>query len=806
MQANYWVEQIEFNTKHTAKHDDGAYHAGQVHNNQMIDRVKQFGMARGFPACPPPGPREPPETLVRLEATITPNIIDPGGKAIIQVTGIYSDGATADLTQSPHTRYVASNGQIVRVNSDGTVEGLKPGRADIRIWHLADIQYEDLNLATNVSITVRSPDERDDDHLPDAWERTYGFNANDPADATQDADGDGLLNREEYLRGTDPTKSDSDDDGIPDGIEALEGSDPLGPDEPDTTPQVGLHYYALLNLDTGKIEQRGKADSNGQAFHNVVLATNTRYRQFIFQARTLHVGSSDFTTPAAGVTIDLPAIPLHADDSADSDMDGLRDAAELVLGSDPDAADSDGNGVPDRKQFLPDQYVIKVGDLISDGFPGPGAGRLEYSGAKDFYTFEAQPGQIVYLNLISNSIPCCVDWSMESAEGNLYFDRAMTENVGRMVLEEGGVYILTVSGTTTNQPGAYSFKFWEVVPQEFVIQPGDSVSDGIPGRGAGNLETPGALDIYRFSAQTDQQLYFEFKEPPNNLPVEWRLESEDGFIFADCLSCLNPGVLTFRRAGEYRLVLGMGVVPSFAPTPLDTGTYQFKIWDVPPAQHFNIAVGDTVTNNAPGPGAGIIETPGIQDIYTFSVTPGRRVYFQVTGNPDAFNFIDWTLRDSAGEVLFDEGFNGFEPGAFTLTNAGPYTLTVEDRDFFTTGSYSFKLWDVPPPQQFTVNIGDTIRDGQPGPGAGQIESPGAKDIYTFQAQPNEKVAFRAIQGTPSRVDWVLLDSAGEVIFRGCLGCFDPGTFTLAGGTYTMIVGDDRESQVGPYEIEFVRVP
>jgi hypothetical protein len=51
------------------------------------------------------------------------------------------------------------------------------------------------------------------------------------------------------------------------------------------------------------------------------------------------------------------------------------------------------------------------------------------------------------------------------------------------------------------------------------------------------------------------------------------------------------------------LLMGNGVTFSLDPTEPDTGTYEFKIWDVPAPQTFSIAIGDTVTNGVPGVGA-----------------------------------------------------------------------------------------------------------------------------------------------------------------------------------------------------------
>ncbi len=74
----------------------------------------------------------------------------------------------------------------------------------------------------------------DCDGLPDSWEISHGMNPNDPSDAVNDLDNDGLTNIQEYQvktsvfgESTDPNKIDTDGDGFTDKQEIDAGTNPL---------------------------------------------------------------------------------------------------------------------------------------------------------------------------------------------------------------------------------------------------------------------------------------------------------------------------------------------------------------------------------------------------------------------------------------------------------------------------------------------------------------------------------------------------------------------------------------------------
>ena len=90
----------------------------------------------------------------------------------------------------------------------------------------------------------------DNDGLPNDWEKKYGLNSNDPADADLDKDGDGFTNREEFEAKTDP----SDPKSHPDYLDSLSVAGQLQQTTlpfwfQSYTPIPGGHRFTLRRLD-----------------------------------------------------------------------------------------------------------------------------------------------------------------------------------------------------------------------------------------------------------------------------------------------------------------------------------------------------------------------------------------------------------------------------------------------------------------------------------------------------------------------------------------------------------------------------
>jgi hypothetical protein len=132
-----------------------------------------------------------------------------------------------EITVDPATIYSSPDSTVLTVSSQGLITAVGPGHVLVLVTN-ANLQDE----AEGLLVTVNPADQRFGDGIPDAWKIAHHLDVNDPTVASQDPDGDGLTNLQEFQLGTDPNNPDTDGDGIPDGVEIANGTDPLDPNSP----------------------------------------------------------------------------------------------------------------------------------------------------------------------------------------------------------------------------------------------------------------------------------------------------------------------------------------------------------------------------------------------------------------------------------------------------------------------------------------------------------------------------------------------------------------------------------------------
>ena len=290
--------------------------------------------------------------------------------------------------------------------------------------------------------------------------------------------------------------------------------------------------------------------------------------------------------------------------------------------------------------------------------------------------------------------------------------------------------------------------------------------------------SPTRSDNYFLTADAGQTLYFYSLVSDSGCCFNWRLFAPDGErVFSVGVgTTADYHDVVMPASGRYRLTLES--VGDFA------GTYEGQVGVVPPPQTFSINLDDTVAPDGVLEGAGRIEAVGAQDIYTFEVEPGQRIYVEpLTDNQT--DQIAWSLLDADETQIFRT--TGFGP-AFdqeeTLERGGAYTLLLDGQKLF-MGDYSFKLWDVPPAQVIPIRLDDPSTQGS-------IATPGADVIYAFTAEPGQQIFLEVTEGDCCDFYWTLSDAQGQQIFRTASANGEEATLE-AGGEYSLLVDGISEN-------------
>ena len=309
------------------------------------------------------------------------NVLDPDSDN----DGLF-DGTELGITTAPTGTLVARRRFIADADPTTRTAAL---RADTDRGGVID-GLEDLNLNGRTDQGERNPGDAPDDLV-----------------IATDTDGDGMADTLEAFLGTNPRDRDSDDDGLVDSAEQQFSDDTdndglinaLDADSDDDGVFDGTEMgIAMPSVDTNE---------NTKAF---VADADTSTRTSMLAADTDRGGKTDgFEDVNINGRVDMgEANPLLASDDtgaaiADADSDGIADAAEARLGSNPNDADSDDDGLTDGKESnaaldAEGDGVININDPDSDGdrlFDGTEAGVATAPAAtdtsKNFFVADADP-------------------------------------------------------------------------------------------------------------------------------------------------------------------------------------------------------------------------------------------------------------------------------------------------------------------------------------------------------------------------------------------------------------------------------
>ena len=198
-----------------------------------------------------------------------------------------------------------------------------------------------------------------------------------------------------------------------------------------------------------------------------------------------------------------------------------------------------------------------------------------------------------------------------------------------------------------------------------------------------------------------------------------------------------------------------------------------------------ITLGEIVT--------GAIDVPGEEDTFAFEGVTGQTLFFDVQeGSP---SLLAWSLKDPLGAFVFNHTNGIRDEGPRTLLTTGQYRVTINGRGN-SVDVYQFQIITVPDMVVLPIELDRFV--------FGKIAVSGSQAQYTFAAVAGQQLFFDVKSGSPSLLDWHLVDPRGTTVFTRNIS--DAGPLVMQEtGTYLVTI-DGRGDSVGEFQFRIWQIP
>lgn len=381
------------------------------------------------------------------------------------------------------------------------------------------------------------------------------------------------------------------------------------------------------------------------------------------------------------------------------------------------------------------------------------------------YPFSVAAGTVSYFASSPDCTAHDLQWVVEDSAGAPQAGAAVIcGDIGRVEFPVGGDYQIRVY-STGDAGGRYSVTREESRPDRQLTIAPDTPADG-------DIDLPGAQDVYAFSVEAGDVAYFAAADCSDS-DLQWVVEDPSGLPQAGAaVICGDVGRVQFDVGGDYQV----RVYSVDGATDTYDITWQTSRLD----GQFEIAAGDTVD--------GDIDLPGAQDLYAFDAEAGTVAFFAAAETCDD-NDRYWTVEHDDGSVMASTSVMCGDIGRVAFVDSGRYRVRVYSVEGG-TGIYSF-TW--------RESRSDSLRLLQPGSADGEIDLPGARDRWSIAAAGGETITLAADPAcTTVDLRWVVQATDGSVVSPTRTMCDDIGDVTLpVAGEYQVVVYAD-DATTGEY--------